>query len=465
MSVRISAIGTHGSPQLLTPQPRSSHARTPSRRIIVDEAADSSEEDEEDELAPGVDANDYDDVDLDRSRRSVVWGAAHTIGGGNLQQSYGQNSQGEGGREISPEGEPDACPIEDDNDSAASSRNPASTLTERQRQKQAAERPTWPDIDHTHGYDSQGKDAIKLSDSDSINEGESDINSIEIFKLPGARYPGLKEQPPRIRAVIKRAFKIAEAKTCFKTPYPPADDLNRFFREILRDAAKETRDQDLVQRFKVDAAYGNALASLVKARFSKFRLAVWAAAQVEAKLMYRLASDMPNLDKKVKDLLYNDVFVYGVDASNASPFSALYIEPLVSALAWFFKGSASIGQQNTNQFTSSFAEDEDEERSKEKEIPIPMLSFVAILLRAEINLWKTGYRKVTTKKFDVDQHIAVYDHHVEVLNKIKESSIPKFHRKMAYLYKEARRASDATIEEAYEGEGVLGVLDLANMEE
>jgi hypothetical protein len=58
-------------------------------------------------------------------------------------------------------------------------------------------------------------------------------------------------------------------------------------------------------------------------------------------------------------------------------------------------------------------------------------------LRAEINLWKTGRRKIITKKFDADQHIAVYDHHVEVLNKIKESSVPKFHRMMAFLYDEA----------------------------
>lgn len=118
--------------------------------------------------------------------------------------------------------------------------------------------------------------------------------------------------------------------------------MNRFFREILRDAAKELKDQELVQRFKSNAGYGNALASLVsvyltwlcispslilrtqvKGRFSKYRMAIWGVAQVEAKLVYRLASETPGLDKKVRDLLYNDAFVYGIDAASVRDFGSL----------------------------------------------------------------------------------------------------------------------------------------------
>jgi hypothetical protein len=42
---------------------------------------------------------------------------------------------------------------------------------------------------------------------------------------------------------------LAGLAVCFKTAYPPPLEINKFFHEILRDAAKLEKDDELVQRF------------------------------------------------------------------------------------------------------------------------------------------------------------------------------------------------------------------------
>lgn len=126
------------------------------------------------------------------------------------------------------------------------------------------QRPQWKQNQKSKRHSTQvGGSADEQSDAEGPYDS-ADEHSIEIFLPTGSRYPTLKPQPLRLRRAIRTAYKIAEFRVAFQTAYPPPDNPERFYREILRDAARELEDDELAQQFKTNADYGNRVAHLVR---------------------------------------------------------------------------------------------------------------------------------------------------------------------------------------------------------
>jgi hypothetical protein len=122
-------------------------------------------------------------------------------------------------------------------------------------------------------HSSQGEVEIQSSDNeDALSDEEPDDRDITIRREKDQRYPTLKIQSPRVKAVLHRSFVLARGRLCFHSAYAPAEDPNRFFRQILQEAARDLRDSELAQVLKTNAAYGNALAHLVRRIVILFRL-------------------------------------------------------------------------------------------------------------------------------------------------------------------------------------------------
>jgi hypothetical protein len=100
--------------------------------------------------------------------------------------------------------------------------------------------------------------------SDDSNDYDGNPESIQIIIARGSRYPALRRQPPRVAAVVRRAFGVSELKIISETAYPPLDDSAGFFRATLREAAIELDDDEIAYKIKTDALYGNALGYLAR---------------------------------------------------------------------------------------------------------------------------------------------------------------------------------------------------------
>ncbi|RXW12653.1 hypothetical protein EST38_g13201 [Candolleomyces aberdarensis] len=266
---------------------------------------------------------------------------------------------------------------------------------------------------------------------------------------------------------------------------PIADKVNPciwFAQNVLFEQTHQKPQCELVQHFRSDAKYGTSLGTLVKPRFSKYRITIWEAAQTAARIFYGLDATHPEqMQKKITDLLRHDTFVYNIDSTTIRPlyFAELILkqsylhqgrvlsnEPyrhpaVIKLIQWFFEDRKSLGQQNPKKFTSSFSEEADPERSREKEIPIPMLAFATTMLRVELKLWDRGTR--LSIKFDADAYSTVYNHHVDVLNQLREKSLTKFHWLVAYLYDMGIKVTKSTIQGGEGANSKLGILDLDGM--
>ncbi|TEB31127.1 hypothetical protein FA13DRAFT_1774501 [Coprinellus micaceus] len=446
---------------------------TPPQRDVDDDEGEEEQFGAEDsggeEGAPGIDANDFDDADLfggmnrgpsgNQSR-----GMRPDLAPKPKEPDMGLRSSAEYLLASVPESN---APVSQEYDEGIQ----RSKLTKSQREKQSAERPRW-SSDHNHSENEEyerppprrhsGEVEIQSSDNeDALSDEEPDDRDITIRREKDQRYPTLKIQSPRVKAVLHRSFVLARGRLCFHSAYAPAEDPNRFFRQILREAARDLRDSELAQVLKTNAAYGNALAHLVKARYTKSRLEIAEEAQVQARMAYRL-SEKRDLKKRVEGLLSEDTFIYNVDESGRALATEPYRHPaIVAVLQSFFRDSKCIGQIFSTSFTSSIQEDDDV-RSWEPEIPIPMLALSVAMLHAEISLWKYGRREMV--KFDADSHFTAYDHHVKFLENLRNKYLPKYHRLMAYLYTQARDA-DSAGDGPNEDTGVLKSLDLDGMAE
>ncbi|KAJ3532151.1 hypothetical protein NMY22_g7860 [Coprinellus aureogranulatus] len=455
------------------------------------------DDEEQEEVQPGEDEDDYADVDLlneEEASGSFVFAQSELSLSttSNIQMPTWGRKKGPSASRVSTDGEEapngdlevdrifddDDLPEEDgeDGDTGRSKLKPS------QKSKQLAEQPRWLRPSQEHDVIDFTQDSDKDTGSEDSDEGsaadQADEDSIDSFIEKGHRYPALKGQPPRLRSAIKAAFRVSELKLAFDTPFPPPEDADRFYRDILRQAAREVEDEELAHQFKKNAPYGNCVAYLVrsgdsgvhaspltpcevKARFSKFRLTLRDLATNEAKSAYQLRV---GCGAAVQALLLDDTFVYNVDGQGRVINIEPYRHPgVVNMLQFFFKCHKSIGQSRNQSFTSSISANTDEVASKEQEVPIPMLAFCVTMLRAELSLWKFGRRE--SSKFDADQHYTVYEHHVGALNVLKSTWPVRFHELMAFLYVQASTSSSSSAPKGCEGRGVLGLLGWAREEE
>lgn len=118
-------------------------------------------------------------------------------------------------------------------------------------------------MDLTSSNSDNGEPEDEDSQSDASSTPNSDSECLDIRITKGQRYPALKDQSARLKKAIRKAFSVSEYKLAFVTAYPLADNVDRFHRDTLRDAAREVGDSELAKEFKVNAAYGNCIAHLV----------------------------------------------------------------------------------------------------------------------------------------------------------------------------------------------------------
>ncbi|KAJ3541668.1 hypothetical protein NMY22_g3800 [Coprinellus aureogranulatus] len=402
----------------------------------------------------GEDERDYDDdVDILNQGELAQWGRGPLPPNRGISQGSGEGRTDAVEISSSDEESPDPEANAEDRRKQKS----RSKLNERVKQRQIREQPDWDGAPRTHSQRKTDDGQSESEDSDSASapaDSDPDPESLDIRISKGRRYPILSVQSTRLKTAIRKAFSVSEYKLAFVTAYPPADNVDRFHRDTLRDAAREVDDRELANEFKVNAPYGNSLAHLVKGRFSKYRLALRNHAGSEAKSAYQLK---PGCGSAVQALLLDDTFVFNVDAQGRVINNQPYRHPaLVAMIHFFFKDHRSVGQVWSGKFESSILPEQDENASAEKEVPIPMVAFSTAMLRAELSLWKFDRRE--TGKFDADQHYTVYEHHVEALTSLKRRWPMRFHQLMAFLYTQASTSTSSLAPKGCEGAGILGIL-------
>ncbi|KAH9046219.1 hypothetical protein EDB84DRAFT_1575956 [Lactarius hengduanensis] len=334
-----------------------------------------------------------------------------------------------------------------------------SKLSTRREHTQKAERPNW----HKAASTTKSKKLVNISVADN-NDSESsdDDSSIRLpSPTPGQKYPGLKAYPPRVQRVLYCGFSRMQEYAMLVSAFPQSDKIDMAIRTVLRDSAREVKDEEIASLIKKTPDYGNTLGHLVKQRLGNFRIDIRDAAGYEATLAYDLsAPDRDSTDTTVKDLLKGDTFIFNVDKARVLT-NEPYLHPaIVKTVAWFFKDAASVGNRllNNNSLTSSLPDDP--VKSKELEIPAPMLACAVALVRAELVLWKTGPR-TKKPKFNADEHVGIYDSHMTIINTLAASP-RKYHCLMASLLK---KAIDENKGAKSSERDVMAVLDFANMAE
>ncbi|KAJ2920477.1 hypothetical protein H1R20_g16617, partial [Candolleomyces eurysporus] len=403
--------------------PRKVSSNNANMELESEQESERSSEGSQDEQ-PGIDEGDYDNIDLHESFERATWGQDDSPTNAKSQSDVSDSKNME---------------VDDKQDWRKTS-----TLSRSQKQCQAAEQPLW--ISHRHttstASNSTSKSALGAgvpSDCDTddhSNKYSSDPHSIKVVIQQGARYPILTCQPPRIASVIRQAFLVSEHRIAFQNPYPPLANFDWFFRVILRDAAWGVGDDEIADQLKTNAPYGNLLAHLVKARFTHYQREIRDHTKSEARAVYQLKPG-PGQEQRVKELLLDDTFVYGVDKHGNAINSEPYRHPaVVNMIQFFFADNRSIGQRQASSFKSTFTEEKHKARSKEKEVLIAMVAFSAAMLWAELLLWKSGSH--SNAPFDADTYSTAYKHHAEALRKLQSNFPVWFHNLMHFLYVEGR---------------------------
>ncbi|KAF8808313.1 hypothetical protein BYT27DRAFT_7337818 [Phlegmacium glaucopus] len=153
---------------------------------------------------------------------------------------------------------------------------------------------------------------------------------------------------------------------------------------------------------------------LIKARFSSIRTDVREIAAHKSESHYQLRAG-PGCAAKVKALLKDDAFIFSADDKGLPISSKPYChDAIIAVLQWFFKDKSSIGRHNASHLKSSMPDHA--EHSKELEIPVAMLAFSVTMLYVELLDWRTG--KQVRSKFNADELVSTYQHHVNVINAI-----------------------------------------------
>ncbi|KAH9164704.1 hypothetical protein EDB89DRAFT_1911994 [Lactarius sanguifluus] len=421
-----------------------------------EEDTEESEADDEPECQPGEDADDYEDVTQEqREFERPKWktSASSSRVPANLEDEDGTD----GDTTFYP---PTLAPTDNDANSLNAPvhhKDNSGDDTEVDKSK----RPNW----HKAASTTKSKLAnISVADNND-SESSDDDSSIRLpSPTPGQKYPGLKAYPPRVQRVLYCGFSRMQEYAMLVSAFPQSDKIDMAIRTVLRDSAREVKDEEIASLIKKTPDYGNTLGHLVKQRLGIFRIDIRDAAGYEATLAYDLsAPDRDSMDTTVKDLLNGDTFIFNVDKVSCDSGRVLTNEPylhptIVKTVAWFFKDVASVGNRllNNNSLTSSLPDDL--VKSKELEIPAPMLASFDV--RAELVLWKTGPR-TKKPKFNADKHVGIYDSHMTIINTLAASP-RKYHCLMASLLK---KAIDENKGAKSSERDVMAVLDFANMAE
>ncbi|KAI9432519.1 hypothetical protein H4582DRAFT_2083369 [Lactarius indigo] len=328
-----------------------------------------------------------------------------------------------------------------------------SKLSTHQERAQKAERPNW----HKVASAAKSKKLANISVTDN-NDSSDDESSTQLpTPTPGQKYPGLKAYPQCVQRVLYRGFSCMQEYAMLVSAFPPSDKIDMAIHSVLRDSARDVKDEEIASLIKKTADYGNTLGHLVKQRLGNFHTDIRDATGYEATLAYGLsASDRDPMDSTVKDLLKGDTFIFNVNKGQVLT-NEPYLHPAIVKTV----DVASVGNRllNSSSLTSSLPDDL--VKSKELEILAPMLACTVTLVRAELVLWKTGPHN-KKPKFNADEHVGIYNSHMTIINTLAASP-RKYHCLMASLLKKAIDENKGA--KSTNKRDVMAVLDFANMAE
>ncbi|KAH9163090.1 hypothetical protein EDB89DRAFT_2079172 [Lactarius sanguifluus] len=162
-----------------------------------------------------------------------------------------------------------------------------SKLSTRRERTQKAERPNW----HKAASTTKSKLAnISVADNND-SESSDDDSSIRLpSPTPGQKYPGLKAYPPHVQRVLYCGFSCMQEYAMLVSAFPQSDKIDMAIRTVLRDSAREVKDEEIASLIKKTPDYGNTLGHLVKQRLGIFHIDIRDAAGYEATLAYDLSA-------------------------------------------------------------------------------------------------------------------------------------------------------------------------------
>ncbi|KAG2368154.1 hypothetical protein BDR07DRAFT_1478481 [Suillus spraguei] len=344
--------------------------------------------------------------------------------------------------------------------------------------KQAAETPTWANMDVEDAVSESIEDRStggNSSEFQSDDEGTaptrklqtSDTKTRSIASLVRTESGKVKllDQNIETRRVLQSAIMEVKCHLFFANGYPELVDKNQVALQALIVVAEKRGVHPIKERLQSDVRYASQLGSLVDARVPILRRELKEDACANADGYFRLGHTDSG-KAAARRLLDKLAYIYALKFDINNEASPIGKKPYQGELLLFliyrqlFHSSRSIAIK----FTERFVEIANN-KGQRPEVPIPLLALVATAVYAAL-LWKS---QGSPSKFNFTGNLfsETYNYHVRFLEKLKKDAPAKFHCMMADIYEAAQKlrysgaaASGHAAElEAFE------LLDLDNMEE
>ncbi|KAJ3551609.1 hypothetical protein NM688_g4607 [Phlebia brevispora] len=268
-----------------------------------------------------------------------------------------------------------------------------------------------------------------------------------------------KDQTLTIQGFIDDSYVAFHVAHACDHGIPKADDRHREQRKLLVKVAKRLKTAKLVERLLQDNTFTTKLLNLAEGRLGSLRGNIKKTANGLVAQQYSLG-DKNDTAARVAALLSVCQFIYPGDVLGPStemrfnhPFDRDIFPHLLAI--HFFNGSSSIASsiEAAGKFPSGL-----QEKSHEREIPAPMLAIVCAITALAIADWSSGAYAGPR-----DTNIGVAEEHyskvMAEITKMKEKSMPMYHRVMHGLYKRVCNLRAAAPAEGDEDRGSRMVID------
>ncbi|GJF00543.1 hypothetical protein PsYK624_168360 [Phanerochaete sordida] len=180
-----------------------------------------------------------------------------------------------------------------------------------------------------------------LDDDDDDDDDDEDDGDVPLFALIYGRKGklALKRLNPRLRAVIKRAYLIIEARVYTIDTFP--DDLRfnklRFLLKGMKRSAADLQEGEILEKFSAaHSDWTREVLSLLETHLSQVRGHVRMIAISKVPIHYKLNNNPPNLTERLKQLLIGLRYIFPGDVlaqiDGTKPFRHPCIADILSVL-------------------------------------------------------------------------------------------------------------------------------------
>ncbi|KAI9433255.1 hypothetical protein H4582DRAFT_1820013, partial [Lactarius indigo] len=233
-------------------------------------------------------------------------------------------------------------------------------------------------------------------------------------------------QPEDFRAILKDGIVSLHRYCAFRQGYIPVDVQTDHFVELLIKSATRLNKPHYSARLQKDAALQKEVCDLLSGRVSHYRTSV---KQVAINLVthgYRLENDESTRASQVKDLIYNDKFIFEPKDDGGINFTRPFQHPVIidTLRNAFFKRrrGPSFAQKNRRSFPLGAS-------LLDLELPPAMVAMAAVAVHASLE------EKALGVEFNADTYEDSYYIHIATLKEIQEKNSPAYRHLMSDLYK------------------------------